>query len=81
MIYKYLHYDELEEQMKIVKLSNIDDEDISQKKICSFSVKRNFPWEDIWEDRMIKIKKDSPYGLFKSYKIRAVIFKGGDDLR
>ncbi|EWS73288.1 phosphatidylinositol 4-kinase (macronuclear) [Tetrahymena thermophila SB210] len=85
MIYKHLHYDELEEQIEHTKISNVDllneDEDISQKQISSFSIKRKFPWEDVWEDKIIKIKRESPYGQFKSYKLRAVIFKGGDDLR
>ena len=39
------------------------------------------PWEEIWDDKMELIKQRSTYSHFESYKIRPVIFKGGDDLR
>lgn len=55
--------------------------DISSMNIFSVRIKRKFPWEEVWEDQMKKIKSSSPYGSFKSYKVRVVIFKGGDDLR
>jgi phosphatidylinositol 4-kinase B len=35
----------------------------------------------LWSEKAEKIKFDSPYGHFPSYKLRSLIIKGGDDLR
>jgi len=76
----------LEEQITSEKSNALDiieaeGGDIASKNISTVTIKRKFPWEDVWEDKMIKIKQQSPFGGFKSYKVRVVIFKGGDDLR
>lgn len=39
------------------------------------------PWEELWEDKALKIQKESPYGHYESYQLRPIIVKGGDDLR
>lgn len=47
-----------------------------------FEEKRGLgPWDSLWRSRKIKIAETSPYSHFKSYQVRSIIMKGGDDLR
>ncbi len=39
------------------------------------------PWGEAWEDMKERIRKESPYGNYKSWNLRGVIVKGHDDLR
>jgi len=38
-------------------------------------------FKKLWEHKIAKISQKSRFKNFKSYKLRPVIFKGGDDLR
>ncbi|EGR34193.1 phosphatidylinositol 4-kinase, putative [Ichthyophthirius multifiliis] len=78
MIYRYLHYDIIEQKI----LTKADDNIGKNQKMNTVEFPRKFgPWEDIWEDKMEVIRQNSPFSHFESYQIRSVIFKGGDDLR
>lgn len=39
------------------------------------------PWDMLWEYKTEAIRESSPYSNFRSYQIRNIIIKGGDDLR
>lgn len=39
------------------------------------------PWGEAWEDMKERIRKESPFGNYKSWNLRGVIVKGHDDLR
>lgn len=39
------------------------------------------PWEELWHDKVKRLKIGSVYSNFPSFKLRNVIVKGGDDLR
>jgi len=39
------------------------------------------PWEELWEFKKEAIRQKSPFGHFKSYKLRCLIVKAADDLR
>ena len=39
------------------------------------------PFNVLWKDKEIKIKKKRPFAIFQSYKLKQLIIKGGDDLR
>ncbi len=42
---------------------------------------RQGPWKELWREKKIRISNDSPFSHFPSYQLRAIIIKGGDDLR
>lgn len=39
------------------------------------------PWGEDWDHKIQRIRDGSPFKDFESYKVRAIIVKGGDDLR
>ncbi|CAD8157673.1 unnamed protein product [Paramecium pentaurelia] len=49
-----------------------------RKKIL---VKMQGPWGEDWDHKLELIKEQSPFKDFESYQIRAIMVKGGDDLR
>ncbi|CAD8071395.1 unnamed protein product [Paramecium sonneborni] len=49
-----------------------------RKKIL---VKMQGPWGEDWDHKLELIKEQSPFKEFESYQIRAIMVKGGDDLR
>ncbi|EGR27387.1 phosphatidylinositol 4-kinase, putative [Ichthyophthirius multifiliis] len=54
----------------------------SNKNIKEIEFPRTFePWGELWEDQQQIIRESSPFSFMKSYKIRPIIVKGGDDLR
>ncbi|EGR28337.1 phosphatidylinositol 4-kinase, putative [Ichthyophthirius multifiliis] len=72
-IYNYLHYD--------IIVQNFYQQN-PQKNILEIQFPRKFgPWEDIWDDKYKELKQKSPFKFMKSYKLRPLIVKGGDDLR
>lgn len=38
-------------------------------------IRRFGPWGEIWEDKEVFLRKNSPYGHFPSYKLRTIILK------
>jgi phosphatidylinositol 4-kinase len=46
-------------------------------KIC----KGTGPWGEDWDAKLQRIKDNSPFKDFESYRCRPIIVKGGDDLR
>eukprot|EP01054_Gregarina_sp_Poly1_P000219 Gregarina_sp_Poly_1__218@NODE_1050_length_5233_cov_176_655052_g730_i0_p1_GENE_NODE_1050_length_5233_cov_176_655052_g730_i0NODE_1050_length_5233_cov_176_655052_g730_i0_p1_ORF_typecomplete_len1227_score214_89PI3_PI4_kinase/PF00454_27/1_4e41PI3Ka/PF00613_20/5_5e10PI3Ka/PF00613_20/2_1e03Ribosom_S30AE_C/PF16321_5/26Ribosom_S30AE_C/PF16321_5/48TF_Zn_Ribbon/PF08271_12/43TF_Zn_Ribbon/PF08271_12/14_NODE_1050_length_5233_cov_176_655052_g730_i0593739 len=42
---------------------------------------RQIVWGELWDEMKDRIRQKSPYGNLKSWKLGAVIVKGGDDLR
>lgn len=39
------------------------------------------PFAEAWEKKEELIKSTSPFSFYKSYKVRSLMIKGGDDLR
>ena len=39
------------------------------------------PWGEDWDEKFARIRDKSPFKDFESLQVRAVIVKGGDDLR
>ncbi|KEG00588.1 phosphatidylinositol 4-kinase [Plasmodium vinckei vinckei] len=50
-----------------------------KKKNCK--IIKTLLWGESFEDKKKKIRKTSPYGKLKSWDLKSVIVKGGDDLR
>ncbi|CAD2108286.1 phosphatidylinositol 4-kinase, putative [Plasmodium vinckei petteri] len=50
-----------------------------KKKNCK--IIKTLLWGELFEDKKKKIRKISPYGKLKSWDLKCVIVKGGDDLR
>ncbi|SCN60942.1 phosphatidylinositol 4-kinase, putative [Plasmodium chabaudi chabaudi] len=50
-----------------------------KKKNCK--IIKTLLWGELFEDKKKKIRKISPYGKLKSWDLKSVIVKGGDDLR
>jgi len=38
-------------------------------------------WGEPWGERVARMRRNSPYGTLKSWRLQSVIVKGGDDLR
>jgi len=58
-------------------------EDTHDWKLNSSSkiLKKTGPWGEDWDDKLQRIKDNSPFKTFESYRCRPIIVKGGDDLR
>lgn len=69
-----------------MKQENIEKEAVLGKIIDKLEEERTNeirqgPWTELWREKKIRIKNDSPFSHFPSYQLRSIIIKGGDDLR
>ncbi|KAL4454979.1 hypothetical protein ABPG74_006361 [Tetrahymena malaccensis] len=78
---KKLNFKQVQKIQDIIAHIDNKDDIKSLQDIDSEPVRKLEPWGEFWEDKKKLIRAQSEYGKYKSYCCRAVIFKGGDDLR
>ncbi|KAL4503352.1 hypothetical protein ABPG72_000958 [Tetrahymena utriculariae] len=78
---KKLNFKQVQKIQDIIAHIDNKDDIKSIQDIYSEPVRKLEPWGEFWEDKKKLIRAQSEYGKYKSYCCRAVIFKGGDDLR
>ncbi|EAS00372.3 phosphatidylinositol 4-kinase (macronuclear) [Tetrahymena thermophila SB210] len=78
---KKLNFKQVQKIQDIIAHIDNKDDIKSMQDIDSEPVRKLEPWGEFWEDKKKLIRAQSEYGKYKSYQCRAVIFKGGDDLR
>ncbi|CAD8177192.1 unnamed protein product [Paramecium octaurelia] len=59
----------------------VQQQEIQQLQSPSQNDLKSGPFSEQWEDKRQVIQSNSPYGQFKSYCLRSLLIKGGDDLR
>ncbi|KAK2196748.1 bifunctional Phosphatidylinositol 3--4-kinase [Babesia duncani] len=67
-------------QSKTPKQEQTPKDDINLAEMTPLQVRR-FIWPELLHEKKERIRKQSPYGKLQTWDLKAVIIKGGDDLR
>lgn len=69
---EYVEHAEQEED--VVVNESVEENEVPPQEVRSV-------WGELWEELAVKIRENSPFGKYESWKLRGFIVKGLDDLR